>query len=145
MLEFITKMSTASTTHPVWQVGAILLLATVAVALVLQLIVQTILPAMLRQEHTVSGAAIFTVIGTTYAVLLAFMATTAWEQYSAAESLAGHEADAIGSIYLASRGLNEPVGGIRRSDTKAYVANVIAVEWPTLVTGHLLQSRSHSR
>ncbi len=135
MLGFAARMSTMATMHPIWQTGAILLAITVAGALVLQLLVQKMLPTMLRQEHTVLGAAIFTVIGTTYAVLLAFMAMAAWEQYSTAESLARHEADAIANIDLTSRGLPEPVGGTVRAETGAYVANVITAEWPALVAG----------
>ena len=36
------------------------------------------------------------------------MATTAWEQYSAAEALARHEANLIGNIYHVSYGVAEP-------------------------------------
>ena len=134
-MKLVASTSAAAAMHPIWQSGAILLAAAVAGALVLQLAAQRMLPTMLRQEHTVLGAAIFTVIGTTYAVLLAFMATTAWQQYSAAGDLARHEADALGNIYLLSRGLSEPSGGTVRSQTRAYAANVVDVEWPALVAG----------
>ncbi len=141
MQGFVAKMATMAamaTMQPIWETGVILLMVTVAGALVLQLAVHKTLPAMLRQEHNVLGAAIFTVIGTTYAVLLAFMAMTAWEQYSAAETLARHEADAIGSIHLLSRGLPDPVGGLVRAETRAYVENVIGDEWPALIAGRIL-------
>ena len=135
MMRLAAGMSSTTTMYPIWQGGAILLIAAVAAALMLQILVQKMLPVMLRQEHTVLGAAIFTVIGTTYAVLLAFMATTAWEQYSAAGKLAQHEANALGSIHLLSRGLSEPVGETVRAQTRSYVANIVAVEWPALVAG----------
>jgi hypothetical protein len=51
----------------------------VAIALFAQLLVHRFLPVPIRRAHTTFGAAIFSVIGTTYAVPLAFMATTAWE------------------------------------------------------------------
>ena len=88
----------------------------------------------MRRAHTVLGAAIFAVIGTTYAVLLAFMATTAWEQYSAAEELARHEADLIGSIYHVSYGVAEPTGTAIRNDLMAYLAHVIDIEWPAQIS-----------
>ena len=81
-------MSMAVTMHPIWQSGGVILAVAIAAALLMQIVVQRFLPATIRRQHTVLGGAIFSVIGTTYAVLLAFMATTAWEQYSAAEHLA---------------------------------------------------------
>jgi hypothetical protein len=124
------------TMHPIWQSGAAILLAGVAGAVLLQILVHCLVPAALRREHTVLGAAIFSVIGTTYAVLLAFMATTAWEQYSAAEALARHEADLIGNIYRVSNGLPEPAGTALRHDLAAYLQQIIHVEWPAQIAGH---------
>ena len=134
-MRFIARTSSSAAMHPVWQSGALLLAAAIAGALILQLVSQKMLPTLLRQKHTVLGAAIFTVIGTTYAVLLAFMAMTAWEQYSAAEALARHEADGLGTIYLLSRGLPEASGSTVRSEVQSYAANVVDVEWPALVAG----------
>ena len=128
-------MSMSVTMHPIWQSGAIILVAGVAGALIMQILVQRLLPAELRRAHTELGAAIFAVIGTTYAVLLAFMATTAWEQYSAAEALARHEADLIGSIYHVSYGVAEPTGTAIRNDLMAYLAHVIDIEWPAQIAG----------
>ena len=129
-------MSMSVTMHPIWQSGGVILVVGVAGALLLQTLVHRFLPAMVRHDHTVLGAAIFSVIGTTYAVLLAFMATTAWEQYSAAETLARREADLIGSIYHVSYGVAEPAGMAIRDDLVAYLAHVINVEWPAQIAGH---------
>jgi hypothetical protein len=129
-------MAKSVTMHPIWQSGGIILLAAVACALLLQLLVHRVLPAALRREHTLLGSAIFSVIGTTYAVLLAFMATTAWEQYSAAETLARHEADLLGNSYRASYGLPEPQGTVVRADLTAYLGHIIDLEWPAQIAGH---------
>lgn len=131
-------MSMSVTMHPIWQSGAALLAAAVVGALLAQMLVQRFLPAALRREHTMLGAAIFSVIGTTYAVLLAFMATTAWEQYSAAEALARHEANMLGNIYHASYGIPDPAGAAMRADLVAYLAQVVDVEWPAQIAGHTL-------
>ena len=77
-------------------------------------------------------------IGTTYAVLLAFIATAAWEQYSAAEAAARHEADLIGNIYRVSYGLPEPAGSAMRTDLTAYLDHIIRVEWPTQIAGEAI-------
>ena len=128
-------MSMSATMHPIWQTGAVVLAAGIVSALLLQMLVHRLLPAPLRRANTTLGAAIFTVIGTTYAVLLAFMAMTAWEQYSAAEALARREADLVGSVYHASYGLPAPAGPAMRADLVAYLRHVIDVEWPAQVAG----------
>ena len=131
-------MQMSVTMHPIWQTGGIILAATIVAALLLQIIVHRFLPIMLRREQTELGAPIFAVIGTTYAVLLAFIATAAWEQYSAAEALARHEADLVGNIYHVSYGLPEPTGTAMRADLAAYLVHVINVEWPTQIAGEAI-------
>ena len=128
-------MSMTVTMHPVWQTGAVALVLAISCALLLQVLVQRLLPVMLRQGHTTLGAAIFSVIGTTYAVLLAFMATTAWSQYNGAQELSRHEANLIGNIYEASRGLADPIGSSIRDDLSTYLAKIIYVEWPAQIAG----------
>ena len=123
------------TMHPIWQAGAFILAVTVAGALLLQLLVHAILPAPLRRDHTTLGGAIFSVIGTTYAVLLAFMATTAWSQYSDAQALATHEANLVGSLFTASRIMPEPQGTQVRTALDAYLVQVINTEWPAQIAG----------
>jgi hypothetical protein len=131
-------MSMAVTMHPIWQSGGIILVVVVSAALLMQVVVQRFLPATIRRQHTVLGGAIFAVIGTTYAVLLAFMATTAWEQYSAAEALARHEADLVGSIDRLSHGVPDAAGTAIRADLRAYLQHIIAVEWPAQIDGRVV-------
>jgi hypothetical protein len=128
-------MAMSVTMHPIWQSGGVILVAGIAGALLLQVLVHRVLPASLRRRHTELGAAIFSVIGTTYAVLLAFMATTAWDQYSAAEALARREADMIGRLYSASAGIQDPVGASIRADLTGYLRQVTEVEWPAQIAG----------
>jgi hypothetical protein len=133
-------MEMSVTMHPIWQSGGIVLIGGVVGTLLLQILVHRFLPASLRRDHTMLGAAIFSVIGTTYAVLLAFMATTAWEQYSAAEALARREANLIGNIYHATQAIPDPVGTAMRADLVAYLAHVIDVEWPAQIAGHTISA-----
>lgn len=131
-------MAMSVTMHPIWQTGGIILAATILAALLMQLVVHRFMPIMLRREQTELGAAIFSVIGVTYAVLLAFIATAAWEQYSAAEAAARHEADLIGNIYRVSYGLPDPAGAAMRTDLTAYLDHIIRVEWPTQIAGQAI-------
>jgi hypothetical protein len=132
-------MAMSATMHPIWQSGGVILAAGIAAALALQLLVHHFLPASVRRQHTALGGVIFSVIGTTYAVLLAFMATTAWEQHSAAEALARHEADLIGRLYSASQGISDPMGDAIRADLRAYLVQIIDVEWPAQIAGRRVQ------
>ena len=131
-------MQMSVTMHPIWQSGGIVLAAAILAALLLQLVVHRLIPITLRREQTELGAPIFAVIGTTYAVLLAFIATAAWEQYSAAEALARHEADLIGNIYRVSHGLPEPAGTQMRAELTAYLTHIIDVEWPAQIAGEAI-------
>jgi hypothetical protein len=128
-------MAMSATMHPIWQSGGVILAAGIAGALALQLLVHRFLSASVRRQHTALGGVIFSVIGTTYAVLLAFMATTAWEQHSAAEALARQEANLIGRLYSASQGISDPMGAAIRADLRAYLVQIIDVEWPAQIAG----------
>ncbi len=128
-------MSMSPVMHPIWQTGAMILALTVIGALLLQAIVHRVLPAALRRDHTELGSAIFAVIGTTYAVLLAFMATTAWEQHSTAEALARHEADLLGNIHVASTAMPAAENAAIRDDVARYLRQVISTEWPAQIAG----------
>jgi hypothetical protein len=131
-------MMMSVTMHPIWQSGAVILAIGVAAAMLLQLLVHRLVPQAIRRDHTELGAAIFAVIGTTYAVLLAFMAMTAWEQYSAAGLLASHEANLAAGIAGAAEGLPDPERAAIRAGTVAYLAHVVGVEWPDQVAGRAL-------
>ncbi|WP_428491181.1 hypothetical protein [Rhodopila sp.] len=131
-------MQMSVTMHPIWQTGGVILAAAIVAALLLQIVAHRILPISLRREQTELGAAIFSVVGVTYAVLLAFIATAAWEQYSAAEALARHEAALIGNIYRVSHGLPEPAGTQIRAELTAYLTHIIDVEWPAQIAGEAI-------
>ena len=130
------------TMHPVWQSAIAVLGVTIAAALMLQVIVQRFLSHRLRREHTELGTAIFSVIGVTYAVLLTFVATTAWEQHTAAESLARHEANAVDALYRVSQATPAETGAAVRTALTSYVEHVIEVEWPAQIAGHPIPSSS---
>jgi hypothetical protein len=55
-------MSMAVTMHPIWQSGAVVLVAGVAGALIAQILVQRLLPAEVRRAHTELGAAMLLLI-----------------------------------------------------------------------------------
>src|SRR5215831_17872830 len=63
--------------YPIWAVGLLLVGAAVFGAVLIELCARQLLPIELRQQHNDVAAAIFSIIGVTYAVLLAFVAMLA--------------------------------------------------------------------
>ena len=102
--------------YPLWGVALLLLgLAAVAGA-VLPLAARLALSAELRQRHNDAAAAIFSVIGVTFGVLLAFVAMLAWEGHNKAKAAASAEAALTLDAYNAAIGFADPMMSQLRHD-----------------------------
>jgi Protein of unknown function (DUF4239) len=121
--------------YPLW--GVALLLAGVAAfgAGFLGLAARQLLALEFRRQHNDVAAAIFTVIGTTFAVLLAFVAMLAWEHFNGAKAASYAEAGAVLDVYNASVGFADPQRSAMRDAVIGYVETVVRVEWPAQATG----------
>lgn len=128
--------------YPIWGVG--LALASIAVlgAVLLELTARRLLPIQLRRQHNDVSAAIFSIIGVTYAVLLAFVAMLAWEGFNKAKGASFAEAATILDVYEVSRGLAEPERSAMRDDILGYTRFVVNVEWPEQADGHAVDRAS---
>lgn len=67
--------------YPLWGVALLLARLAVAAAIVLELLVRRFVSVEFRRRHN-DAAAIFSIIGVTFAVLLAFVAMLAWEGFN---------------------------------------------------------------
>jgi hypothetical protein len=94
--------------YPIWAVSLVLVGAAVFGAVLLELCARRLLPIELRQRHNDVAAAIFSVIGVTYAVLLAFVAMLAWDGFSRAKAASYAEAARIGDVYNLAAGFADP-------------------------------------
>ena len=103
--------------YPIWHVGLLLVGAAVFGAALLELFARRLLPIELRQRHNDVAAAIFSIIGVTYAVLLTFVAMLAWEGFNRANAASYAEATVIGDVYHLSAGFADPKS--RRSETRS--------------------------
>jgi hypothetical protein len=75
--------------YPIWGVG-LLLVGLAALGTVLcELTVHQFLSIELRRRHNDVAAAIFSVVGVTFAVLLAFVAMLAWDGFNKATARRG--------------------------------------------------------
>ena len=128
--------------YPIWAVGLLLVGAAVFGAVVLELCARRLLPIELRQRHNDVAAAIFSIIGVTYAVLLAFVAMLAWEGYNRAKAATYAEATLVGDVYNLSAGFTDPEKASIRNEIVGYARRVVTVEWPAQAEGRMVDPDS---
>jgi hypothetical protein len=128
--------------YPIWAVGLLLVGAAVFGAVLLELCARKLLPTELRQRHNDVAAAIFSIIGVTYAVLLTFVAMLAWEGFNRAKAASYAEAALIADVYNLSAGLSDPEMSSIQNEVLGYARHVVSVEWPEQAEGHMVDQDS---
>jgi hypothetical protein len=126
--------------YPIWAVGVSLAIVAVIGTILLEFAVRRFVSPAVRQQHNEIAAAIFSIIGVTYAVLLAFVATLAWEGFNKAKAASYMEAVQIMDVFQAAKSLSEPartslIGGLNR-----YTVAVIETEWPAQAEGRVARA-----
>ncbi len=124
--------------YPSWVSGLAIVLFTTAIGMIVQAVMHRLLPTKLRDEHNDAVTAIFVVIGTTYAVLLAFVAMLTWEGFNRARAATFEEAGAVAEMRRLSSALPEPDTDMLRTMLDAYVRAVVEVEWPAQEHGKVV-------
>ncbi len=123
---------------PLWLSALIILGLAVGGAVAIELAARRLVPAGLRSDHNTVSGPIFSVIGTTYAVMLAFVAMLAWEGFNKAEAVTDTEASLVENIYLLVDGLTGPEATAMRQDIGSYAGAVVAQEWPAQAAGRAI-------
>jgi hypothetical protein len=126
--------------YPIWAVGLALAIVAVIGTILLELAMRRFVSPAVRQQHNEIAAAILSIVGVTYAVLLAFVAMLAWEGFNKAKAASYMEAGQVLDVFQAASGLAEPartnlIGGLNR-----YTVAVIATEWPAQAEGHVVRA-----
>ncbi len=124
--------------YPIWAVGLLLVGAAVFGAVLVALCARRLLPIELRLRQNDVAAAIFSIIGVTYAVLLAFVAMLAWQGFNRAKAASYAEAAVIGDVYNLSAGLGDPEKSSIRNEIIGYARRVVNVEWPAQAEGRIV-------
>ena len=129
---------------PLWLAGLITVCIAMGGAVLIELVVRRIIPHQLRRDHNPISTAVFTVTGTTYAVLLAFVAMLAWEGYNHAQAATDEEASLVQSVFQLVDGLTGPEMAGMRADIVAYANEVVGDEWPAQQAGRdLPEGQAH--
>lgn len=120
---------------PIWLAGILMVCLAVGGACAVELVARRLIPIHIRRDHNDVGAAVFTVVGTTYAVLLAFVAMLAWEGFNKAQAVTDSEASLVQNVYQLIDGLSGPEMPAMRNDIVAYADAVVRAEWPAHTVG----------
>lgn len=102
-------------------------------ALVFLFIVTRTYAAPARKESNDFTGAVVAVIGTTYAVILAFMLSGVWNMFQAAQANEEQEANALVNIWRIATQLDVPGSAEAQADCLKYADNAVQKEWPAML------------
>src|SRR4051812_43816731 len=111
-------------------VGGVCLLSLIGFELVDRLV-----PAQSRQRHNDVAGFIYAALGVIYAVLLALVVITVWEEYQAASETVEQEANSVAEVFLLGYELPEPEGTHLQELARSYTEEVVHKEWPLMAQG----------
>jgi hypothetical protein len=126
--------------YPIWLAGLSLTAIAVIGTILLEFVIRRLVPHDVRQQHNEIAAAIFSIIGVTYAVLLAFVAMLAWEGLNKAKAASHMEAAQLMDVFQAARSLPEPTRRSFIGGLNDYATAVIGIEWPTQAEGQVVRA-----
>ncbi len=98
-------------------------------------VVHRLVPAQSRQRHNDVAGFIYAALGVIYAVLLALVVITVWEEYQAASETVEQEANSVAEIFLLGHELPEPEGAHIQELARSYAEEVVHKEWPLMAQG----------
>ena len=104
----------------------------VVAALAFLFIVTRSAPANSRKESNDFTGAVVAVIGTTYAVILAFMLSGVWGNLQQATANAEQEANSLVNIWRISQSIPMPIGQQVRDLCRRYAETAVTKEWPAM-------------
>ena len=116
-------------------VTLIIMGASIALALAGLELVRRRYPDPVRAPNNEVAGFFIAVLGVMYAVLLAFVIVTVWEQFEEARLTTEREANAVAGLYRASQALPEPAGSRLRAQARDYVRTMVDLEWPAMARG----------
>jgi hypothetical protein len=98
-------------------------------------LVQRLVPAASRQRHNDVAGFIYAALGVIYAVLLALVVISVWEEYQGASETVEEEANSVAEIFWLGYQLPEPEGVHLQELARSYAEEVVNKEWPLMAQG----------
>jgi hypothetical protein len=98
-------------------------------------LVQRLVPLPIRQAHNAATGTIYSALYVMFGVTLGFSLLLVWQQYDAAEKMAGSEAAHVEQLYQLAGGFPEPERGEVQEIVVSYARVVVEEEWPLMHEG----------
>lgn len=98
-------------------------------------LVQRLVPIERRLAHNDVAGFIYAALGVIYAVLLALVVITVWEEYQGASETVEQEANSVAEIFWLGYELPEPEGSHIQELARSYAEEVVHKEWPLMAQG----------
>jgi hypothetical protein len=115
-------------------VASAVVVAAAAVAALLAVVVHRQLRGPVLKEPT-RGTPMLTMVGTAFAVLLAFITVAAFQTFNGAKSGAASEATAVLEMFRTAEFFPPKQRDELRSDLACYGRSVVSAEWPAMADG----------
>jgi hypothetical protein len=96
---------------------------------------RSIIPNMKLKVHNDVAGPIFGVIGTIYAVMLAFVVVITWESHDVTKKHISSEVSGLVSLFVTAEGFKEPMRSDLRKMILGYAESISAKEWKDLRIG----------
>jgi hypothetical protein len=122
----------------------IIVVAVVSGALIFRAVLERMWPLANRRAHNDIIGWQLSVLGTTYAVIVAFMLYAVWADYGRAEVNTEAEANAAVNIYRLAEGLPSQQRDEIKSAVVAYVDAILNKDWPAMARGDSSSLESHN-
>jgi len=120
---------------PTWLSGSLIVVGAVGISLAALACFHRFVPAEVRRAHNDVAGFILAIVGVIYAVLLAFIAVSTWEDFNKAQDSAELEADMVANLYADSDGLPPELAFFIQQRLREYTRIVVDKEWPAQRTG----------
>lgn len=115
----------------------LIIIASTGAALLFLLAVTRIWPHHARKESNDFTGAVVAVIGTTYAVILAFTLSGVWNNFQQAQANEEQEANALTNVYRIATTLQDPNAQRIQELCARYADNALNREWPAMKNDHM--------
>ena len=115
--------------------AALIIFGVAALSAAGMLLVRRRAPAGTFFQDPIPGGAVYTVVGTAYMVILAFVFFIAFESYGGAKSDAEEEATAALAMFHAAGPFASPAGPELQGQVICYAREVISDGWPAMREG----------
>ena len=126
-----------------WYAGLLFVCLAIVLAIVgIRLVRRKFSPELLQRHNDVAGP-IHATLGVVYAVLLAFVVVTVWEDFKEAETAVTDEAAQLFALYRDVGGLPDSIQKDFRTSITAYITSVVEHEWPQMARNNVQTEVRH--